>query len=140
MRGLTPEERFDYYCNKDKKTGCWLWKGGLNNDGYGKFWDGKKRVKAHRYALRYEGPLQVNHTCKNRHCVNPDHLYIGTQSDNMKDRLREGNHPLQKFDKATLQAVLEAEGTQKSIGERFGVSAAVVGQVKRGEIDISLRK
>lgn len=136
---MSTEDRFMKYVECEPNTGCWLWRGGVNNDGYAKFWDGQKRVKGHRYALRYEGPLQVNHTCGVRNCVNPDHLYVGTQSDNMRDRLREGNHPRAKFDRATIEAVLAAEGTQVEIGARFGVSRSVVGQIKRGEIDPSLR-
>lgn len=136
---ITPWERFMKYVEPEPNTGCWLWTGGRKADGYAKFWDGTRRTTGHRFALNYTGPLQVNHKCGVRCCVNPDHLYIGTQSDNMKDRLKEGNHPNAKFDRATIEAVLAAEGTQKAIGARFGVSQSVVGQIKRGEIDPSLR-
>lgn len=64
-----------------EKTDCWNWTGNLNTDGYGRFWDGENRrhVQAHRWS--YEklrsaiGPgLQIDHLCRNRRCVNPDHL------------------------------------------------------------------
>ena len=74
-----------------KTTSCWLWTASLNNQGYGRLgMKGQKRTKlAHR--LMYEevvGPtngLDVLHTCDTPHCVNPDHLFLGTHKDNMQD-------------------------------------------------------
>lgn len=78
----------------DPTTGCWLWQGWINNEGYGRVQWGKKKYLAHRlsavafkgYKLEdYDKGLQVNHLCHVRACINPEHFYIGTQEDNMVD-------------------------------------------------------
>ena len=94
----TPEV---FWSKVDKTEGCWLWTGALESNGYGRFslhLDGEPRrwgVHALAYTLTYgfvpEGH-QVNHTCGNRACVNPDHLYSGTQSMNMVDSIEHGTH------------------------------------------------
>lgn len=63
----------------DHDTGCWLWQAGRDGKGYGQFAVGEKNVLAHRFAWQLErGPipegLQIDHLCRVRHCVNPDHL------------------------------------------------------------------
>lgn len=72
----------------DHASGCWLWTACLTKNGYGRFsWDGKVRL-AHRVA--YEllvGPipegLEIDHLCRVRHCVNPDHLEPVTRRENI---------------------------------------------------------
>ena len=85
----TAEARFWPFV--DKTATCWLWTGAQNGRGYGQFWDGSKKVYAHRFA--YEllvGPipdgLELDHVaalgCVNRHCVNPAHLEPVTHAVN----------------------------------------------------------
>lgn len=78
------------------KEDCWEWQGALYSNGYGfvrrrKY---KKAILAHRYSFFLCGKLEdlfssikVLHKCDNPKCVNPDHLYLGTQQDNMRDKI-----------------------------------------------------
>ena len=89
--------RFSQKHKLNAKTGCWEWTAGLGVQGYGRFKQGGKTRLAHRvsYALHVahipEAAL-VLHKCDNRICVNPDHLFIGTQKDNQQDMRRKGRH------------------------------------------------
>ena len=74
-----------------EKDKCWNWTAALNNQGYGFFWYKEKMCLSHRMAWALtKGDIIDNglvlHKCDNPKCVNPEHLYIGTASDNMKDR------------------------------------------------------
>ena len=86
------DDRFWSKVDIRENNECWEWKAyTINTTGYGKFWNGYSYIKAHRHSweLVYgpipEGKL-VLHTCDNRICVNPNHLYLGTHSDNNLDR------------------------------------------------------
>jgi hypothetical protein len=89
----TPNDRFWSRLNK-LESGCWEWTGGLTDNGYG--YVGRKIERlAHRLAwLLTNGPivdgLFVLHRCDNRRCCNPDHLFLGTASDNMRDMHTKG--------------------------------------------------
>jgi hypothetical protein len=100
-----------------------------------------KRVGAHRkaYADAAGVPLSsldgmvVMHTCDNPRCINPDHLKLGTQKDNLQDMKDKGRkHYVITKEKAL--AIREAEGTQRGLASEFGVSKTLVGMIKRGEI------
>ena len=82
---------FDTNVERIPEAGCWLWLGCIGN-GYGKF----RGMQAHRYSwLLHIGStngLRVLHRCDIPSCVNPAHLFLGTQSDNMLDRSIKGRH------------------------------------------------
>lgn len=83
------------------QTGCWIWTAGKNENGYGFFYTGKTAHLAHRLSYRvHKGPitnwLMVCHNCPggdNPACVNPDHLWLGTHTENMQDMLEKGRGP-----------------------------------------------
>ena len=77
---------FDTKWMLEPSTGCWVW-GAATNGGYGVFWFEGVTVRAHRYAFeRWVGPildgLQLDHLCRVRCCVNPDHLEPVTSREN----------------------------------------------------------
>lgn len=79
----------------EPNTGCWLWTGNPNRDGYGKTKIDGKTVLVHRLSWllsEHEDPgdLFVLHKCDVPCCVNPAHLFLGTQADNVADRVRKG--------------------------------------------------
>jgi hypothetical protein len=94
---LSPKQLANYY---DKvyiplqRDSCWEWTGCINNDGYGTLGLFGKGQKAHRiaFAIRY-GYLSskcICHHCDNPKCVNPDHLFEATHTDNMRDKEAKG--------------------------------------------------
>jgi len=102
------EELFWSLADVGDESDCWEWQGAYSGDGYGLIQREGKKYKTHRLAYRFEhGQLkkpQVNHHCDNGMCVNPNHLYNGTQSDNMKDNYERNEN---------VRAVLESSRETK---------------------------
>lgn len=79
----------------DHVTGCWLWTGAVDKDDYGWAVWRRKTIKAHRLSwAEARGPIPVGllvcHTCDTPRCINPDHLWLGTNLQNTQDRNRKG--------------------------------------------------
>jgi len=89
---VEPAEKFLSRIIPEPNTGCWLWEGGSRGGkGYGQFNPRGKNFAAHRFSYQLhvgEIPkgLSVLHKCDTPACVNPEHLFLGTQTDNMRDR------------------------------------------------------
>jgi len=86
--GIEPIDRFGRLHRRDEGTGCWLWTGALDTSGYGIFTHLDTNVGAHRWSYQHHiGPvpegLVLDHLCRVRHCVNPDHLEPVTNRENI---------------------------------------------------------
>jgi len=121
---------------------CWLWKAATNSDGYGLVGVDGRTLRAHRVSWEiHNGPIPAGmcilHRCDNPACVNPAHLFLGTDADNIRDCVAKGRHVTHpappgeghRSAKLTDANVLEirklyaAGGVfQRELGERFGVS------------------
>lgn len=95
------ENRFiKYFTIPEDPTQCWEWTGSFAKKGYGKFYLHKKHQTTSRIMyINYIGPLKspkefVCHKCDNPKCVNPTHLFKGTNQDNMLDCVKKNRHPL----------------------------------------------
>lgn len=115
----------------DPETGCWLWTGALVR-GYGRVGipATRRTMPAHRYYWeRVNGPvpdgLEMDHLCRVRACVNPDHLEPVTRSENMR------RSPLiSTIPDEDVRAIRRASGTCREIGLRFGVAPITVSSIK----------
>lgn len=130
-------------------SGCWIWVGARNSLGYGRAWDGSKERKAHR--LSYElhcGPIPdgkvICHKCDNPPCVNPDHLFPGTQAENTADMFAKGrgvipkpvgaNHGRAKLSDADVEEIRASTCKQRELAAQFGVTQACISLIKAGKI------
>lgn len=100
MRPLTASDRRRFESKYEKSPGCWMWRAARFTTGYGNFTQGKN-VPAQRIAwLLYRGEIPpgmcVLHSCDEPACVNPDHLWLGTQADNVADRQRKNRQAIRE--------------------------------------------
>lgn len=128
---------------------CWQWTGRMTRDGYGAFWFWGRMTKAHRVAWALENGsipdgLCVLHQCDNRACVNPGHLFLGTQADNQRDMIqkgrsrkargeRHGRARLTESDVQEIRGLLGDGMTLRAVAARFGVSVTTIHDLKTGK-------
>lgn len=132
-----------------KTDGCWVWNGALSRAGYPVLGDGAaKTVYGHRVSYELaNGSIPagryVCHTCDNRACVNPAHLFAGTPKDNMQDcvrkgRLANGSRPgelhsnaiLSEQDVLAIRAALASGVKSSSLQVQYGVSKSNIQCIK----------
>lgn len=120
---LTVLERIMAKVVKDEVTGCWNFMGSQNGEfGYGCVWVNGKRKNAHRAMyMAVHGvelkPLEfVCHHCDNPKCVNPDHLWVGTNYQNARDMMDKGRHPNQRKTECKRGHPFSAENTYRNAG------------------------
>ena len=126
-------------------SGCWEWKLKVRNNGYARVTYKRKSWYAHRLSyLAFNGildnSLDVCHSCDNRKCVNPAHLWQGTRKDNMQDAVEKGRQakgdqlPQTKIHGETLKEVLKmAKGgvMYKDIAHKYNVTTSCIGRIAR---------
>jgi HNH endonuclease len=157
-------ERFSKRFVVDDVSGCWNWTGTSTNDGYGLIagvLNGKRYVKAgqkmlaHRVSwLMFRGEIPegdgyhgtiVMHKCDNPRCVNPDHLMLGTQADNVKDMIVKGRKVAGEYqkrkgvehfrsafkDQADIDYICSIKGRTKELAEKYGVTLSTIKRIRR---------
>jgi len=136
-------------CIPEPNSGCWLWDGPAHHRfGYGKIGHSRRKYDpSHRASyMVFKGPvpagLLVRHACDNPHCVNPDHLVLGTPADNMDDMVQRGRslygsrNPqavLTEEIVLTIKSMLAAGVQQKTIAAQYGVWQSAISKIAIGE-------
>lgn len=145
------ERRF--WAAVEKTDNCWIWHGNLRTNGYGAFFQRGVFVRAHRMSWELlRGPipdgLEVCHNCPtgdNPRCVRPDHLWLGTHADNMRDmavkgrayRLgvvhgeQQGLSKLTENDVRIIRAERATGALLSTLAQRFNVHFSVIGKIAR---------
>jgi hypothetical protein len=152
---VTLEKRLLSKRKIDSVTGCWLWTGYINQlHGYGYINVGGRPPQGrprhvHRVAASLwlgfdmDDPRFVCHRCDNRPCFNPDHLFIGTQKDNIRDALKKGrcsngNPRLTAEDAREIERLAKSGVVHRVLADRFGVSRPLVSKIVRHETWVRL--
>lgn len=147
-KGMPAEDRFKAYVQKGSgPKACWEWTGGKISTGYGMFHPRPgQSILAHRYAYeQYRGPippgLGIFHHCDNPPCVNPRHLFCGTQQANVDDMINKGrdykrgitgaeNHSA-KLTEENVRKIRASPVAAKVIAKRYSVSASLIYAIKQ---------
>ena len=142
----TLQQYLDY--NSEFVDGCLLWTGPVSSDGYGRACFDSVRERAHRMAYRhYYGDfpkeLHILHTCDNPLCISHQHLTLGTNQDNVQDKVNKGRHltgerignsKLTTKDVLTIRQLRQSGRTLKTLAEQFHVSTTNVSDICRRKI------
>lgn len=147
VRGGSDSSIARFWAKVAKTPTCWLWTASVSGGGGMKHgqasWPGRSPQKAHRLAWELtRGPIpagqQVNHHCDRPLCCNPDHLYLGSQRDNMRDASERGRLTVSRRRKLTLAQRLaiyhmpDAPGLSTRLATAYGVSKTCVYMTRQG--------
>jgi len=135
---------------KKTKKGCWNWTASLGPGRYGKIRYLGKTFRAHRASyILFNGEIPrgklVCHSCDNPLCINPDHLFIGSQKENIRDMdsknrradLKGENHPCNKLkitDILEIKKLLSLNISQKIIAKKFNCHQSNISNIKRKKL------
>lgn len=135
------EERF--WSKVNKTDTCWLWTASCFDGGYGSFSVNSNNIGAHRYSYTlHKGEIAeglcVRHTCDEPHCVNPDHLELGTQQENMNDKIqrnrqakgiKNGRAKLTEDDVREIKIFRGFGFEYDELGKMYGVCGTTIGRI-----------
>lgn len=128
----------------DPLTGCWNWNRGIMTDGYAQIAINRKPMHASRAVwIVLHGPIKkglyVCHRCDNPKCVNPDHLWLGTPTQNTQDKIKKGRanspnggkHWNAKLTEQQVAAIRSDSRSCKILSAEYGVSFSHICSIKR---------
>lgn len=142
---MSLEDRLLRSVQYEANSGCWLWAGTLDGKGYGRLLNNRKVLSAHRASWTvHNGPIPdglcVCHRCDTPLCVNPAHLFLGTQQENIRDASnkqrtplgeRQGRSKLKAADVIAIREMASAGIPQKDIAAKFAIAKPTVSDIVR---------
>lgn len=136
---ISEKEHFEKWVRKDLDKACWLWTGHVNSkhNGYGRFARGYKRRMAHVAAYEiFKGPipkgLSVCHRCDTPLCVNPEHLFLGTHQENMRDAKVKGRFS-HKLTDEQINLIRNDKRSSGELAKILPVSARHIRSIRQGK-------
>ncbi len=142
------KERIENKVERIPEGGCWVWMGTTTVRGYGQIISNNRKHYAHRAS--YEAfigeipkDMHVCHACDNVYCVNPAHLFLGTQKQNLEDMARKGRstkgerNPMSKLNKEDVKDIKYLFSTGLSDSEisiEFSVCRQTINNIRNGKV------
>ncbi len=118
------------------ECGCWIWMGRTTHK-YGEVYIDGKQIRIHRFVWElYNGPIpkgmNVLHRCDTPPCWNPYHLFLGTQHDNMQDKMKKGRAKgfEGKLTEQQIISIRSENGLFREIAKKYNVTRTTVGDIK----------
>lgn len=145
MRARPLRERFNEKWTPEPFSGCWLWTAFTARKGYGRIGSGKSVPLAHRVSWTlHRGPIpegmHVLHHCDTPSCVNPDHLFLGTDADNHRDSVAKGRRrtfrgeqcACAKLTERDVRFIRESHLTGKVLARQFNITKGHISSIRSG--------
>src|SRR5574343_958612 len=144
---FTPKDVTRFWSKVDRRTPdeCWNWKTGKFSNGYGQFYLKGQGLGSHVFSYHLAkgdiGTLYVLHKCDNRACVNPNHLFLGTQMDNVQDKIQKGraqsmngeSNPKHILTAAQVEMIRSRYASggilQRELAAKYGVARTTIGSI-----------
>lgn len=157
---LTPLDKISLrlFARAEKFGDCWLWRGAQKRNGYGRISWGGKHWHVHRVSwIVHNGPIPrglcVLHKCDVRHCINPDHLFLGTYRDNALDMYAKGRGGIRNLPRGSANHAAKlteedareilamkplcrqyGQGQHLKLAKQYGVSFKHIYRIWKGQV------
>lgn len=139
--GMTELQQRTFLSHVKATPDCWVWTAALSTSGYGWAYspaigksEGAHRISYRHFVGQISKGVSVLHTCDNRRCVNPSHLFLGTQQDNIADMMNKGrsSHPVgvahhrAKLTDAAVTAIRACDTPSLKLAKHYNVSPGTI--------------
>ena len=142
---MTEHQRLERHIERLPESGCWIWMGCFDKDGYGRIRKkySKSLIRAHRWSWElFNGKiphgLWVLHKCDTPSCVNPYHLFLGTHTDNMRDCAKKkrfnqvgSNNRATHLTDEDIIKIREDKRMYKFIGKDYNLAVSTICCIKK---------